>query len=294
MTAGIDLFIIGAQKAGTTSLKNYLAEHPEIVSHPQNEFGFLTDEATFAAGFEKTFKECFTLGNTQNPRIKIAKNANASLKDFSMERAFQINPQAKIIFIIREPVSRLSSAYHMEKFNGWLDRNFEEFQDVINKNDQKDMLYRLFLYMGLYAEQLEIVYKYFPREQVKIIFFEDLKGKPALVCRDIFNWLSINPDFTPNFEVIHNETKQAKSKSFSQLILWLRNNKNPLKKLAKILLPYSLFSFIGKKIIEANKSQSKPKTEDQTTKEILKHFYQIPNQNLEKIAGIELPKNWYK
>ena len=36
MTAGIDLFIIGAQKAGTTSLKNYLAEHPEIVSHPQN------------------------------------------------------------------------------------------------------------------------------------------------------------------------------------------------------------------------------------------------------------------
>jgi len=294
MTAGIDLFIIGAQKAGTTSLKNYLAEHPEIVSHPQNEFGFLTDEATFATGFEKTFKECFTLGNTQNPRIKIAKNANASLKDFSMERAFQINPQAKIIFIIREPVSRLSSAYHMEKFNGWLDRNFEEFQDVINKNDQKDMLYRLFLYMGLYAEQLEIVYKYFPREQVKIIFFEDLKGKPALVCRDIFNWLSINPDFTPNFEVIHNETKQAKSKSFSQLILWLRNNKNPLKKLAKILLPYSLFSFIGKKIIEANKSQSKPKTEDHTTKEILKHFYQIPNQNLEKIAGIELPKNWYK
>ena len=51
-TDNIDIMIIGAQKAGTTSLKNYLGEHPELQTHPQKEFGYVWDDKEFNQGFE--------------------------------------------------------------------------------------------------------------------------------------------------------------------------------------------------------------------------------------------------
>lgn len=47
----IDIFIIGAQKAGTTSLKNYLGEHPQINTHTTKEFSYFYDDEEYNAGF---------------------------------------------------------------------------------------------------------------------------------------------------------------------------------------------------------------------------------------------------
>jgi len=52
----IDLMIIGAQKAGTTSLKNYLGEHPEICTHERIEFMFFVNEQEYKQGYKKIFK----------------------------------------------------------------------------------------------------------------------------------------------------------------------------------------------------------------------------------------------
>ena len=55
----IDIAIIGAQKAGTTSLKNYLGEHSEVTTHPHTEFSFFADEDQFESGYNNVFEKYF-------------------------------------------------------------------------------------------------------------------------------------------------------------------------------------------------------------------------------------------
>src|SRR5678809_829657 len=123
-TRKIDLMIIGAQKAGTTSLQNYLNEHPEILGHPQIEFGYFKDDKTYENGYEKEFARHFTSGSVNTAKAVIAKNTGMYDSDKALERLQQHNPDCKLVFIVREPVSRAYSSYSMEKFNGWLKRDF--------------------------------------------------------------------------------------------------------------------------------------------------------------------------
>jgi len=229
--------IIGAQKAGTTSLQNYLNEHPEILGHPQIEFGFFKDDAMYANGYEKEFSRHFTAGNINTAKAVVAKNTGMYDSEKALERLRQHNPDCKLVFIVREPVSRAYSSYSMEKFNGLLTRDFSEIKDVIEEKRFDDMMYRFFIRLGLYSEFLKSIYKFFPENQVKIVLFEKLGKDPAGVCREIFQWLNIDPSFTPSTEKEYNKTQKPKSVLVSNILMRLRSNDNVIKKVAKKVLP---------------------------------------------------------
>ena len=284
----IDLMIVGAQKAGTTSLNNYLNEHPYILGHPQTEFAYFTDDKMFKNNFEKEFTKHFTKGKYSDKVKIVAKNAGIYSSETAIKRLYEHNKKCKIIFILREPVARAFSSYSMEKSNGWLDRDFSELRAIIDNNQIDDVMYKLFIKLGLYAEHLEIIYKYFPKEQVKIIFFEDLKSNSDKIVKEIYKWIGVSNKFSPNTNKKYNITKKEKSKIFSKILINLRNNDNIIKKIFKIILPYSLFSKVGNYLIESNKSnKSERELITNEMKIYLQKYFKPFNEKLSKVSGLE-------
>ena len=95
----IDIAIIGAQKAGTTSLKSYLGEHPQVVTHPHIEFSFFADNDQFELGYEKIFKKDFGSKHIEITHKVLAKNVTLSFREFALERLRLHNPDCKICLL---------------------------------------------------------------------------------------------------------------------------------------------------------------------------------------------------
>ena len=293
MSKKINLMIIGAQKAGTTALKNYLNEHPNIIGHPQMEFDFFLNDEEYNQGFDYAFNKYFSEGDKNANNQLVAKHVSAYYEEKILSRLAAHNPDCKLVFIIREPVARAYSSYGMEMYFGQFKRNSLDMIDVIKKKDYNDSMYRIFIRLGLYDEQIQMIYKYFPKENVKIVLYEDLNKSSLKVCQDVFQWMGVDVSFVPNVEKKYNETKKAKSQFLTNFINFLRSNNNVIKKVAKAVLPYSVFSKMGNSLVEYNKSEKKLEPIPQELYSFLHDFYQPHNENFERLTGINL-SHWNK
>ncbi len=281
----IDLMIVGAQKAGTTSLKNYLAEHPEITSHVQTEFTYFLQEAELKTGFDEIFKSQFEIKKTYQKII--AKNVAMAQNEAGLQALKTHNPDCKIVYILREPVSRAYSSYTMAVKDGWMKRPFDDIIEVLNKKDYNDQMYRFFIEQGVYVKYIRSILKFFPVENIKYVRFEDLKEKPKYICCQIFDWLKINPDFTPQLEIKHNATTKVKSQTILKLTNYLRNENNPIKKIIKTVLPYKTFNKLGEGLRGINTSEKKFENISKESAETLQRYFFDINQELESLTGIK-------
>ncbi len=288
----IDLMIIGAQKAGTTSLNNYLNQHPQLLGHPQTEFAYFRDNKLYQNNFEEEFQKHFTKGSVKEADKIVAKNVGIYNCEVALQRLQHHNPACQLVFVIREPVARAYSSYTMEIFNGWLKRDFSELKSVLANKDTNDVMYKLFIELGLYANHLRLIYKYFSQEQVKIVLFDDLKEKPEAICRDIFQWVEVDQDFVPEVENLYNVTKKAKSTYLSNVLMKLRRKNNPVKRFVKSILPYSLFSYMGQFLLESNKSSRDNQPMSTEMKSLLRNYFEPHITDLEELTGRELKERW--
>ena len=278
----IDLIIIGAQKAGTTSLKNYLRSHPDLAGHPSVELSFFTDLAEYQKGFDSAFNKYF---DKKKFKKVIAKNVTISLYEDSLIRLKEHNPDIKIVFLLREPVSRAYSAFTMAVKDGWMQRNFEELINIINGEKYNDIMYRKFIGHSFYAKHLETIFKYFSSENVRLFLFEDLKKNPQFVCDNIFNWLNLQDHQIK--EKIYNTTFKPRSIRLAHFINALRRKENYFKKLARKMLPYPLFLNIGNYIINLNRSKHRFAPISDTERQDLMLHFEEPNKELVSLLNKE-------
>ena len=115
----------------------------------------------------------------------------------AIERIWKYNPKIKLLIILRNPVDRAFAHWNMQRFKG---REPLDFLDAVRdeKNLAKEaapLQLRRFSYVdrGFYAEQLEGVFEFFPREQVKIIKFEEFQNKKSETLHAIFRFLGVEP-----------------------------------------------------------------------------------------------------
>lgn len=282
----IDIMIVGAQKAGSTSLNNYLSEHPDIIGHPQTEFSYFRSDEEYQEDYDTLFKKYFTKGDI-NAKYALAKNVGIYDNEKAIKRLHEHNPNCKIILLVREPVSRAISSYNMEKFNGYFKRDFEEVKNVIENKKYEDSYFRLIINLGLYANHLKCLLKYFPSENIGVYLFEDLKSDPEGTYKKICKWIGIDDTFTPNLETKHNQTFQPKSKVTSNILLKLRKNDNPIKKIVKGILPYSTFTKLGNFLLESNKSKKKPEQISKEMKDYLYGYFKPFNEDLKRMTDID-------
>ncbi len=285
----IDLMIIGAQKAGTTSLKNYLGEHPRICTHHSVEFTYFEQEEFYENGFEHNFQQFFEKKKNLKDCKIIAKHVQTHFRDHVFEKMKKHNPDMQIIFILRNPVDRAYSSYLMAKQNGWMKKEFEQVKNEIEL-ERGDMYY-FFIRLGFYYQQLKQIHKYFDSKNVSVILYEDLKNTPQEVCETIFERLQVDSKFKPNTQKVHNKRNKIRSKSFNHLIKYFKSEKKPLKKAIRGLLPYQYFIKLTSSIESLNHLESIPAKLDMNTRQYLLDFYLPYSQELEKYLKMDF-SNW--
>ena len=286
---GIDLMIVGAQKAGTTSLKNYLLEHPDVRSHPQMEHTYFVEQEEYDRGYDAAFPGYFGKEMPKTGQSVVAKHAGLYVYEPGLQKLAEHRPDCKIVLLVRHPTRRAYSSYTMERSNGWLKNDFTDLKEGIRKHEQGeyDIMYKFFIKWGLYAESLRLIYQYFPKEQVRIIRFSDLKSQPVQVCQEMFDWLGVAKDFVPDTNKVHNPTRQVKSGQVSSLLAKIRQNNNPIKRLAKAVLPASTFQSVGNRILDMNRSDQPYEPISDEMKELLIEYFRPHNADLEELTGMD-------
>ncbi|HUA13971.1 MAG TPA: sulfotransferase domain-containing protein [Verrucomicrobiae bacterium] len=202
--------IIGAQKAGTTSLASYLFAHPSVVSPSFKEVHFF--DLNYAKGPE-WYGSQFPIGgrrrvaNQLQGRTGFALDATPYylLHPLAAERARKLVPAAKIIILLRDPVDRAYSHYHHERRLGHEHLPFEEALACESSRtaDEAERLqrepsyesfnYQHFTYLerGIYANQIRRWRKFFPSEQLLILSSEELFEDGARVYRRVLGFLGL-------------------------------------------------------------------------------------------------------
>jgi len=279
----LDLVIAGAQKAGTTSLNIYLSSHPNISGHSITEFSFFANGNDYKRGFNYAYQTYFE--QKENAKL-VAKNVTLGLKEETLPRLKAHNPDVKLVYLLREPVSRAYSAYTMAVKDGWMKRPFSELMDILENKKYDDIMYRHFVVHGYYAKQIRTLLKYFPSKNIRLFMFEDLIANPQQVCSAIFHWMELPPVAIQN--QVHNPTFKPRSTRLSGLLNNLRSEDNPIKKMVKSVLPYSSFRALSDQIMNLNRSHSRFEEMDSSVYYFLRdHFVKFNDELKETIDQMD-------
>ncbi len=296
MSRAIDVMIVGAQKAGTTSLLCYLGEHPNCISHPQKEFSYFTDKTEYAEGLIQAFKKYYAhQPHTASTKI-IAKNAGLFTDMNGLTRLKKNSPNCELVFILRNPVERTYSSYLMEKNFGTVKFEFEDLPELIKKhqnNNENTWDFDFFIEYSLYSHHLKNIYSLFPKENVNIVLYEDLQNDAVEVCKKIFHKLNIDESFKPNVEVKHNVTHKTRSNFYARAIKHLLRNHNPVKKFIKRFVPGHKVYKYGELLRDVNKTEKKHSPVNEEVKRFLVNYYKPFNEELGKMIGRDL-SSWNK
>ncbi len=288
-----DLVIVGAQKSYTTSLKMYLGEHPDIITHPQQEMAYFTDEKEYAKGFDKALQHYFKGLDKKDGEKLVAKNAIMYTYEGAIKRLQEHNPQCKIVLSLRNPVDRAYSAYLMEYNYADMGFPFERIMDVAAKADSTYWPYNLFIDAGNYAKYLKMIYRYFPKEQVRVVLCDEIKADPVKVCREIFTWLGVDDAFVPEIKV-HNPTVKAGPKVYARLAVRLLKKSPFLRKMAGLIIPSHYNYKVGDFVKNLNKTNRKYDAMNPATRVELIGYYSSANKELEELTGKNVTVLWSK
>jgi hypothetical protein len=179
-----NLIIIGAMKAGTTSLHYYLGLHPEVFMSRRKEldfFGRKPDDARDLRWYEAQFPSDARVRGESSPSY-----ANHPRRPGVPERMHAVVPDAKLIYMVREPIARMASQYVHQCWMGNEPRSFEQAV----RDERSSYVWRSMYYM-----QIEQFLPYYPRERILVISDEDLKGKPFETMRAVFRFLGVDESF---------------------------------------------------------------------------------------------------
>jgi len=291
-SAKINLFIVGAQKSATTSLKHYLGEHPEIVSHPQKELSYFIDDTEYSHGVKPMMDKYFTKnGKSTEGKKLVAKCALMYTTDKGLKRLKEYNPQSKIIFIVRNPVERTYSGYLMDKDIAGHEFSAAELKKLVKSTD--DWKYGMFIDSSIYVKHLKNLYNYFPKEQVKVLLYEDIKSNAAAICKEVFKWLGVSESFTPETDRKYNATLKKKSNAYSKLLRKVFVPHSVARKIFNTVVPEHYNYKVGEALHNLNKKSTGYNNMDAGAKAFLHEFYRPYNKELAELTGFDL-SSWEK
>jgi|SRR3984893_6120544 sulfotransferase family protein len=192
----LDFILAGAQKSGTTALHYFLNKHPAITMGDQQEMHFFDNDEFFAGTVD------YDLLHRHFPRVARSTIAGECTPSYlywkpAAERIWQYNPKIKLLVLLRNPIDRAFAHWNMQRFKGREPLDFLEAvkEEKIRIAGAPPIEARRFAYVdrGLYAQQLERFFQFFPRERVKVMKFEDFQTQQRETLDSIFSFLGLKP-----------------------------------------------------------------------------------------------------
>lgn len=226
-----NFLIVGTGKAGTTSLYSYLRQHPQIYMSPVKEPGYFASEIR-AGALSEPLRRHLALQTLALPKLlndgkpvkpfgwiaaewedylrlfqgvngeKAIGEASAAYL-WSATAAASIHaslPDARIIMILRDPAERAFSQYLHQLSVGLTGATFRQHLEACARDGGGKLSVSYpFLEIGLYHQQVKRFLDLFPRDRIRIYWYEEAWRQPANLLSDVFQFLDVDAEFQPDF-----------------------------------------------------------------------------------------------
>jgi len=280
-----NFFIVGAAKAGTSSLYAYLKNTEGVYMSPLKETNYFSPTFAHLVNMSrvKNKDDYLKLFRGVTDEKAIGEVSPVYLRDArSPDLIKKTIPNAKIIICLRNPVQRAFSHYLMHLRGGYATRTFSEaFQNFINSKEKDDRFQQTIINPGFYFEITKRYVQLFGQSQVKIIIFEEFVKNQKEFFREILRFLDVDSEIPKNIGKVYNQYLETRNKLTRSII---RNK--IIRKIAKNTLKQKTSYSIINKIL--SKEGKKPElTSEEKTK--LWKIYQSDIIKLEEFLNRSLP-----
>ncbi len=260
-----NFFLVGAAKSGTTSLSAWLESHPDLFLSPIKEPNYFSDNidvSKFRKGYLKSFdaedsieakpyvkrqiafirdEELYAqLFKPNNSMVLVGECSTSYLySEVAADNIHAFNPESKIIVILRNPAERAYSHYLMAVQMGLEKRDFlTAFKRDRKKLDKGWGISELYFELGEYSKQIKRFQKVFPKNQIKVVLFEDWIQQPKETQESICKFLNVSIFAALKNEVL-NKSVSPRNPMLHRVLM-----QSGLKDLAKRVLPSEFFDKI--------------------------------------------------
>jgi hypothetical protein len=217
-----DFFVVGAPKCGTTSLCKYLDQHPDIfISKPKEPHYFGQDLAAKPRR-GRTLEKYLSLFEGAKNKVCGEGSTRYLYSKVAAKHIYELNPDAKIIIMLRNPVDFLYS-FHSQLLVD-LAEDIPDFQLALEAESDRREGKRiprdaqrpadcLYSEVAKFSEQVKRYFDTFGREQVYVIIFDDFKSDIARVYRETLEFLEVDASF--QFTDFKNHKPNARIKNIA-------------------------------------------------------------------------------
>jgi hypothetical protein len=306
-----NFFIVGAAKAGTTSLYHYLKQHPDIYMSPMKEPCHFSSEVRLEhfeparrAQAERLIADSrqYLQGSMDHERSGgIVTDWDDYLKLFAAATTQRVIgeasvnymwsrtaacaiaariPHAKIMMVLRAPADRAFSQYLHVLSDGLVSQTFRQYVQASLRHGGEGLgVYHPFLDMGLYADQVRRYLDRFPRNQVGIWIYEEQQTRPHEFLREVLEFLEVDSTFTPDTTNRYNQPQIARHIKPNRLL-----RRMGVWPILKRLTPAPLKARVRDAVYRPN-GQTVMQPEDRIS---MLEFYRADIHRLEAILGRDL------
>lgn len=256
----IDAYIVGAQKAGTSALYNWLGQHEDIFAPSKfKDFPlFSGSEENYSAALMRADK-VYCSKTAKRHALRIGADANLISHPKAVKRLKDNNNQTRVIFLIREPSERCFSAWRYAR-----ERNIEvrSFSEAIEQELRGEFLpldsYKgrqmNYLLHSRYLDQLKVIGECFPPEQILLLPFDRLREAPAALMDECTDFLGVQRKAGWQFDVVNQTVTGSRSKFLSEILYTEKNT--TVFKLARKLAPWGVRAWIRRRLLVWNRTAS--------------------------------------
>ena len=249
-----NFLIIGAQKAGTTTLFHYLTQHPQVVAPMKREIHYFDWKYHYGSlWYRAHYPLKSKLGHS---KVTGEKSPSYVFHPLGAERIKETAGDSKLILLLRDPVRRAISHYYHQVRRGRDTRDPEQaFQEedriieeaypglfknpIFNKQKVRDFLRYSYKHKGLYLEQIKRYHEYFPSGQMYVEAAENLFHHPMEILPEVYRFLGIDENYVPPNLSSQNVGGYKPDESIAKVAEQLREYFRPYNE--------QLFEYLGKR-----------------------------------------------
>lgn len=286
----IRLLIAGAPKAGSTSLLQYLSQHPIIVTHRQPEMSYFVIDHEFDAGYDAAVAKYFP--NAPADSCLIAKHVHAMFSADAERRMLAYNPGLHIALLLRNPIQRAHSAYWYCRRRGW--ENLQTFEQALEAEPGRlaqgwyENRANAYLHNGVYHPHVRRLIEAFGEDRVHVFLTDDMAEDAAKMCQTLFQAVGVDPKFAPDLTRRHNAAAAARHEPLARAMARAFQSKGPVKRSIRKFIPHRVTGWIRGAVMRANEKPFTPPPMSPDTRDGLVEHFAPHNRALGELIGRDL------
>ncbi len=240
-----NLLVIGAEKAGTTAIHQFLGEHPQIFMSAMKEPGYFVFKGTkgkfpglrsqpFVADI-KTYENLFA----RSGDAKVIGESSPQYLEFArpeiVHDMLRTLPSFRVLAIIRQPIDQAYSKFVMllrdgrlgdQDFRAQFFKDYDRFYSFENDFEQATITRSNYNRLRIYCDLL-------PQSNIKIMFYDDMVRDLPGFLREIYEYLEVNSGYRNEISAKPNPGRLYRYSGIATLM----NRPNPVRWLARRLVP---------------------------------------------------------